>query len=155
MKERKGEKGSLLLEALVSLALLGIVAISIVGATTNINVGWNKLKIVTDSYNTIYSTYQILRGLNSTSWLDGNLEKNILPQFESKYGSSTDFGLDFSNIDSIMVESYEQKEIVNNSGNVVLKYYTYYIVNYTLKNPARIIKLPLTINYITPVKSGT
>jgi type II secretory pathway pseudopilin PulG len=154
MKKIKGEKGSLLLEALVSLGLLGIVAISIVGATTNINVGWNKLKVATDAYDTIYSTYQILRGLNSTIWLDNHLGENILPQFESKYGSSTTFGLDFSNIDSITVNGYNQKEITDNTGNIILKYYTYYIVNYVLKNPTKTIKLPLTINYITPVKSG-
>jgi hypothetical protein len=151
----KNEKGSLILEALISLGLLGIVAISVVGATTNINVGWNKLKIATDSYDTMYSTYQILRGLNDTGWLDENLGKNILSQFENKYGDSTTFGLDFNNIDSIVVNGYNQKEVSNGSGEVALKYYAYYIVNYTLKNPTRTVKLPLTINFITPVKSGS
>jgi hypothetical protein len=87
--------------------------------------------------------------------LDSHLGENILPQFETKYGSSTSFGLDFSNISSIIVNGYEQKKVMDNTGNVMLKYYTYYTVDYTLKKPSKTIKLPLTINYITPIKSGT
>ena len=154
MIKRNREKGSLLLEALISIGLLGLVAISVVGSTTNINVGWDNLKTTTDTYNTIYSTYQILRGLNSTSWLDQNLGKNILSQFETKYGNSTTFSLDFSNLQSIVVNGYDKRTVTNIMGDIAMQYYTYYIVNYSIKKPEKTIKLPLTINFITPVKMG-
>ncbi len=146
------EKGSLLLETMISLAILGIVVISVVGSTANINKGWIQLEKLTDTYNTIYSTYQILRGLNSTSWLNSNLNKNILTEFKNKYGENTSFKFYFSNLSSIEVTGYDQKTFESNGKTI--KYYTYYIINYKLINPNKTVKLPLTINYITPIKAG-
>ncbi len=152
MKKTK-EKGSLLLETMISLALIGLVAVSVVGSTANINIGWRRLKAETNAYNTIYSTYQILRGLNSTSWLNDHLNENILDQFKTNYGSNTQFKLDFSDIQSIVVKGYDQK-IINGSNNQSFQYYTYYIITYTLKSPSKTVKLPLTVNYIAIPKVG-
>ena len=149
----KKERGSLLLETMVALALIAIITVSVVGSTANINLGWRKLKSETNVYDTIYSTYQILRGLNYTDWLDNNLNKSILNQFTTNYGSSTQFKLDFSNIESIIVNGYEPKTI--SSGSTSIEYYTYYIITYQLKYPQKTVKLPLTINYITVPKAGS
>ena len=194
------EKGALLLEAMISLALIGLVAVSVVGSTANINIGWRRLKAETNAYDTIYSTYQILRSLNSTSWLNDHLNENILNQFETNYGSNTQFKLDFTDIQSIVVKGYDEKTVNGssaqngstsgynstntgnkksngkghgywggNSGNGIgnegytggngnnnpsFQYYTYYIITYSLKNPSKTVKLPLTINYIAIPKVG-